>query len=401
MAKGHARPRGKGKWQLEVDLGQLFDPQTGRKRRNKKYKTITAKGQRDADTQLARFVSELTGDNYFEGRKINFVDFVQQEWYPKFVDRQLAHTTKMTYMNYLEGRILPAFQYLNIDQVQSQHIIDFIHNLSEDGMRMDEKKGKLSNATIYYHYRILRSIFKYAVTCKVIQQSPVDGIEKPKVRKTKIEVFDDEEAAAVVKALNKELLHWRVAFKLAITTGMRRSELCGLDLDKHVDYENGIVRVSDALTYTKLEGYQIHDIKKGENSENEGKREIYLSSIVINDLKTLHDQRSKERELCDQLWRDGEHNLLLAHSDGTPYNPSSIITWWKRFLKRHKLRYITPHSLRHTSATLLINQGVHPKIISERLGHSDIKITMNTYGHALRKADRSATDKMDSIFSDE
>lgn len=109
-----------------------------------------------------------------------------------------------------------------------------------------------------------------------------------------------------------------------------------------------------------MEGYQIHDIKKGENSENEGKREIYLSSMVINDLKKLHDQRSKERELCDHLWRDGEHNLLLALSDGTPYNPPSIITWWKRFLKRHKLRYITPYSLRHTSATLLINQGVHP-----------------------------------------
>lgn len=67
--------------------------------------------------------------------------------------------------------------------------------------------------------------------------------------------------------------------------------------------------------------------------------------------------------------------------------------------KVRELRYIKPHALRHTSATILINQGVHPKTISERLGHSDIKITMNTYGHALRKADKAATDKFDSIFT--
>lgn len=399
MAKGHARHRGDNKWQLEVDLGSYIDLKTGKSKRDRRYETITAKGQREADTALAKFVADVTGDNYFEGKQINFVEFVNKEWFPKSADKQLAHTTRSTYINYLESRILPAFQYLRVDQVESRHIIDFLHNISEDGMRLDGKEGKLAGSTIFYHYRIIRDIFRYAVTSKVIEESPVDGINKPKVNKSKIDVYDDKEAAAVVRALDKELLHWRVVFKLAITTGMRRSELCGLDLDKHVDYDEGIVHVSEALTYTKQEGYQIHEIKKGENSEDEGKRDIYLSKIVVEDIKKIQKQKEKERADCDILWREGKHNLLLSHPDGEPYNPSSIRNWWMRFLKRHELRYINPHALRHTSATLLINQGVHPKIISERLGHSDIKITMNTYGHALKKADKAATDKMDSIFS--
>src|SRR5699024_5749168 len=75
--------------------------------------------------------------------------------------------------------------------------------------------------------------------------------------------------------------------------------------------------------------------------------------------------------------------------------------WWTRFIKRHKLKYINIHALRHTSATLLINQGVHAKIISERLGHSDIKTTMNIYGHALKQADEIATQKLDNaLFKD-
>ncbi|WP_242066164.1 site-specific integrase [Brevibacillus laterosporus] len=68
------------------------------------------------------------------------------------------------------------------------------------------------------------------------------------------------------------------------------------------------------------------------------------------------------------------------------------------FLKKHNLRYIRFHDLRHTSATILINQGVHAKIISERLGHASISTTMNIYGHALQSADKEASNKFESIF---
>ncbi len=73
-------------------------------------------------------------------------------------------------------------------------------------------------------------------------------------------------------------------------------------------------------------------------------------------------------------------------------------TWWRRFFKRTGYKYIRFHDLHHTAATLLINQGVHAKVISERLGHADIKTTMNIYGHYIKHADEEVADKLNQLF---
>lgn len=398
MARGHVRQRGKDTWQLEVDLGYYIDPKTGKKKRHKKYKTIKTKSQRQAELELARFVAEVTGEGYFEPEKMNFVDFVQKEWWPKWVEKNLAHTTQDVYRRYLDARILPAFQFLRMDQVRPMHIMDFLDNLSEEGLRLDKEKGKLSGATIEYHHRILKSIFRFAVKMQIIKDNPMDGIDKPKFENKKIEVYTQEEASALLECLEEEPLHWRIIIKLAITAGLRRSELLGLEF-KHFDLENRVLHVEQAVTYTKEEGYKVHPIKKGESRARQ--RDIVISEFIISDIKKLQLERKKERLAnADRLWEGGKYNFLLCDEIGKPYNPRTIQRWWERFIKRHNLKYINIHALRHTSATLLINAGVHAKIISERLGHADITTTMNIYGHALRQADAKATEVLDqTLFS--
>ncbi|REJ29253.1 site-specific integrase [Caldibacillus debilis] len=394
MAKGYARPRGNGKWQLEVNLGSYVDPKTGKRKRIRKFKEISAKNQRQADLELAKFVAEITGNNYFEPEKINFVEFVQKEWLP-VAEKRLSHTTLTTHIRYLNLRILPAFQYLRLDQIKPKHIIDFLRNLEEEGMRADGKGGKLSSSTIFYHYRILNNIFNYAKEIKLIKESPLEGVKKPKVEYKDIEVYSPEEAARLIKCLETEPLHWQVIIKLAVTTGMRRSELLGLEF-KHIDLDNRIVHIRQALTYSKHSGYQIHEIKKGSRSARI--RDVVISEALVDPIKRLYSQRETERDNSSTLWMDGKYNFVLAHEDGKPYNPYSLQNWWKRFIKRHGLKYINFHALRHTSATLLINEGVHAKVISERLGHSDIKTTMNVYGHVFKKADELAATKLDEVL---
>lgn len=172
--KGHARPRGNGKWQLEVDLGKKLYG----KGRNRKYKTITAKSEKEANIELARFIAEITDKNYVEPQNMSFVGFVKNVWIPKCAKKRLADTTYATHIEYLELRILPAFQNFNLDEIQPIHIIDFMDNLEEDGMRMDKfkdkkkqeenKNKKLSSSTIFYHYRILNNIFNFAVEIKAL-----------------------------------------------------------------------------------------------------------------------------------------------------------------------------------------------------------------------------------------
>lgn len=395
MAKGHARHRGGNRWQLEVDLGSYVDPETGKRKRNRKYKTIRAKGQREANLELARFVAKVSDDNYYEPEKVNFVDFVKNDWLPIAKDR-LSHTTLEVYLTHLNLRILPAFQRLRIDQVRPKHIIDFLRNLKEDGMRMDGKPGKLSHATIRNNHRTLNNIFNYAKEIKLIKESPLEGVQPPREEHKEIEVYTLEETIKLLTALEKEtdVPHWQIIIKLAITTGMRRSELFGLEF-KHIDLDSKTIKIEQALTYTTNQGYQVHPIKKAGKVIS---RIVSLSSNLVNPIKKLKLIRKKERLASHKLWKDGKYNFLLADQNGKPYNPWSMQNWWRRFIKRHGLRYVNIHALRHTSATLLINEGVHPKIISERLGHSNIDTTMDIYGHALREADEMSTKLLDEAL---
>lgn len=407
MAKGYMRQRGKDKWQLEVDLGSYVDPETKQTKRYKKYKTVKAKGSREAENLLIKFVAEVRDDEYYEPEKINFFDFVQNEWLPKHAKRHLSSTTLSTHITYLELRILPAFKFLRLDQIKPKHIIDFLDNLQDEGMRLDKfkdeekqeenKKKKLASSTVFYHYRILNNIFNFAKELRLIKQSPLEGIKKPKVEYKESEVYTVEEASLLIKALEEETLvpHWQIIVKLAITTGMRRSELFGLEF-KHFDFEKGILSIKQALTYSKYDGYSIHEIKKGNRSAR--KREVYVSDSILTQVKQLELQRKKERLASEQVWEDGKYNFLLCDETGKPFNPASMKNWWTRFLRRHNLKYINIHALRHTSATLLINEGVHAKIISQRLGHSDISTTMNIYGHAIEEADKLATEKLDTAL---
>jgi len=398
MAKGYCRKRGKNKWQLEVDLGSYIDPETGKKKRHRKYKTITTKSPRQAELELARFVAEVTSNDYYEPEKMNFVDFVNKEWLPKHAKKHLSHTTLSTHIRYLDLRILPAFQYLRLDQIKPKHIIDFLNNLEEKGMRLDGKEGKLSRSTIYYHYRILNGIFNFAVKLRLISKNPCKEIDKPKIETKEVEVYDLEESAKLLECLEKEthVPHWQIIIKLAITTGMRRSELFGLEF-KHVDYENNIVHVRQAVTFSKEQGIQVHEIKKGNGIAR--KRNIVISDSLVNQIKKLELARKKERLAAKELWKDGKHNFIVCDETGKPYNPTSIQRWWERFIKRHNLKYVNLHALRHTSATLLINEGIHAKIISTRLGHSDIRTTMNIYGHALQTADEIAAKKLEDALT--
>lgn len=382
---------------MEVDIGRKI----GGKGRNKRYKTITAKNEDEAKAKLAVFVDETRKSGYFEPEKISLVDFINEHWVTKCGMRRLSHTTFSNYVHRLETRILPAFQHFQLDEIQPIHIIEFLEELEKDGARSDGKKGKLASSTIFYYYRILNHIFNFAVEIKFLKESPLKGVEKPKVTYKKSDVYDVDEAVELLECLDTETdyPHWVLAIKLAITTGMRRSEIFGLEF-KHInlDGEEPILTVKQALTHSKQFGYRIDRIKKANDEYDE--REIVLSEELVKPIKDMKLVRREEQLAMKKKdrWMEGKYDLVFCHEDGHPYFPNSLRTWWVKFIERHNLKYINIHALRHTSAALLINEDVHPKVISERLGHSDIKTTMNIYGHVFRKADKAATQKMDDIL---
>ncbi|MCM3079576.1 site-specific integrase [Brevibacillus invocatus] len=378
--------RGENSWLLVVEAG--YDSNG---KRIKKTKTVKGMGKREAEKELAKFVTEVEAGQYIAPEKMTFTAFVG-EWREKYAKSELSAKTLENYLIQINNRLIPEFGHLRLDQIKPLHIVTFLRNLQQDGGRKDGKEGKLSSGMIEYVHRVLKNVFNRAVDWKVIKTSPMEGLKKPKVEQAEMSVYDEEEVQRLFLALEKEKIMWRVMITLALTTGLRRGELLGLEW-KHIDLETGTIDVKQSLSFVKEIGYQIKE-PKTKNSV----RKVAMPPSVIHEVKALKMQSAKERMHSGNLWEGGEHFFVFSSWNGKPLYPSSVKTWWSRFIKRNALRYIRFHDLRHTSATLLINKGVHAKIISERLGHANILTTMNIYGHALRSADQEAAKHFDSLF---
>ncbi|WP_255283607.1 site-specific integrase [Priestia megaterium] len=378
--------RGKNSYRLVVSIG--FDSKGKRVRRTK---TVKALNMREAKKLAAQFEVEVYSGEYIAPEKMLFTAFVE-EWKNKYAEEHLSPNTLATYMVHLKNRIIPFFGEMRLEKIKPLHILDFLKSLEKEGLRKDGKKGSLSSSTIEYNHRILKNILNRAVEWKLIQNNPMENIKKPKRTQKETSVYDNHEAELLIESLNEEEDMWCIMIKLAITTGLRRGELLGLEW-RYVDLDKGTIQVKQAITYVNKQ----HIIREPKTKNSI--RTVTLPEVLVNELKKYKSVWNKKRLKANELWEGGEYQFLFTGWNGKPIHPSSVTTWWRRFVKRNDLRYIRFHDLRHTSATLLINKGVHAKIISTRLGHADIRTTMNIYGHALQEADREAANHFEDLFN--
>lgn len=379
---GSIVPLGNGKYKLVVELPTTLRPD-GTRKRNRKTKTVKASGQREADKMLTKFVSEVLSDDYLEPTKIMFVNFVFDQWWQNFAENHYEDKTLEVYESHLRLRIVPAFQHFRLNQIKTIHLVQFFRNLSEPGMKADG--GKLSSETIAIHHRILRSIFKVAVEWKLIKDNPMDGVKKPKIINKEVEVYTEEEIKKIFDKLQYESIKWQLLVQCTFTGAFRRGEVIGLE-DKHINAEKGVIHVRQSITNTKKRGLRVKDLKHTKH-----RRDLHMPEQLISDLKRLGEYKKEERRETEEVWQPGTV-FLFSDETGKPLAPHTVTTWWRRFTKKHNIRHIPFHGIRHTSATLMIAKNVHTKTISARLGHSDVKVTLNTYGHALEEADKAAAE---------
>lgn len=378
--------RGENSWFLTVNMGKDINGKYIRR-----TKTVHCRTKKEAESEYAKFRQEVEAGEYIAPQKMTFAAFVH-EWKEKYARKHLERATLYTYTNYLNNRILPVFGQIKLEDIKPLHIINFLDSLGRDSARKDGKSGGLSSGSIQYHHRILKNILSRAVEWRIIKSNPAAQVKKPKVTYKEIVPYNEAEVQLLLKALQKEPYHWRMTITLALTTGLRRGELLGLEW-KHIDLESGTIDVSQSLTLA-LKGEVIVKEPKTKNS----KRMVALPPSVLAELKDYYLYRQEEFSKLGNVRNDTGYQFVFSHPDGSAFHHERPYLWFRNFLKKNGLRYIRFHDLRHTSATLLINQGVHAKIISERLGHGSITTTMNIYGHALRSADQAAADKFEILF---
>lgn len=385
------RKRSENTYQFTVSTGKASTNDYGRK-----YKTYTVTRkytpkqlEEHLKHEYLKFKQEVLSGEYITPEKMTFTAFVE-EWKSKFAENELSETTYVAHISRLDNHILPVIGHLTIESIRPMLLDSLLSNLT----RKDGSEKPLSNSSKEDVYKTLKSIFGFATKRRVIKTDPMDGISKPKNKneaKRIVNVYEPEEVTALFKAVEDEPYHWLIFITLALTGGLRRGELLGLEWSS-IDFENS--RIDITQTIVKGRNGPLIKSPKTETSN----RLVSLPASVMNELKRYRVYWLEEKLRMGDKRIERNREWLFCNEDGTHFFPDTPGTWWRRFAERTKFRYIRLHDWRHTSATLLIAQGVHAKVISERLGHSNIKITMDTYGHALRSADQAAADTFESLF---
>lgn len=381
---GSVEKRGKESWRLVASGGRGPDG-----KRIKHTRSIKAKSKREAEKELAKFVAEIERGSYIEPSKITLIEF-SSRWLKDYGEKSLSPTTLKRYREYLESRILPALGHFKLEQVKPLHLLEFYNNLQEDGIRADGKAGGLSEQTVLHHHRLLSAMFQDAVEWQLLSMNPATNVKPPKVKKKKMDYYDEEETKQLLGRVQIEQPKYKLLINLAISTGLRKGELLGLEWS-HVDFDKKLIHIVQSSLYVSGKGI-ITKSPKNESS----KRSISLPAQILLLLKEYKSHQNEQRLQVGAQWKNS--NRLFTTWDGAPIHPSTINNWFRKFIKRNNLKPIPFHGLRHTAATLLIGKGVHVKTISNRLGHTNISTTMDIYGHALKSSDQGAADKLNDIF---
>ncbi len=313
--------------------------------------------------------------------KIKLSDFC--DIYLEMQKKILSPITYYQYQNIINNYIIPALGHLKLVDITPLHIQKFVNALSEHKASYHTKSVYLSSATIKRYYIVLQSVFKFACKKGILDFNPtsLNNIDMPKVLPTHTDILDENGISVLLNCIEKEPFEYKMLIHIALCTGCRRAELAALQWSDILWDKKQIV-ISKSV-------YQING-KKGIKTPKtvSSNRTIAIPDYVVQMLKQ-YKKYQIEQQLRTQI--PNQYNMLFMDKKGDYIPPIAITIWFQNFLKKYHLPHIKFHSLRHTSASLLLSNGVNIKTVSNRLGHTNLSTT-NRYLHALAETDISAAE---------
>jgi integrase len=372
MAQGQLIERGEDRWLVRVYAGR-----DSRGRRN--YVNQTVRGsKKEAQRVLTKLLGARDSGTLVRASRETVRAYLER-WLDTWAKPRLRIRTHQSYRWLMERYVLPVLGDLRLSQLTPADIQHLYNRMAEGG---------LSTRTIRYTHSVLRSALVQAVRVNLIVRNPADLTEPPRLVRREMKALGPVEAAAFLKAARDD--RWYAFWLLLLTSGLRPGEALGL---KWSDLDGSRIRVQRVLVPGSRGRWRLEEPKTAKS-----RRVVALPESVARGLQAHRRQQAEERLRAGELYQD--HGLVFATSTGTPPNYRGLVlSHFDPILKRAGLPPHRPYDLRHSAATLLLAMGEHPKVVSERLGHSSVTITLDTYSHVLPDMQERAAARLDALLS--
>jgi len=359
------------RWEVRIEPGR----DASGKRRYMQVTTPKDKNTKAEANRIGRrIVNELEAGTYVEPTNITFGEYMRSH----HVEHARHHTAARVHESsgyLLEAHIIPALGAIKLSQLRPADLQRYYAAQLDSG---------LAPSSVRKDHNAIHSALKHAVMMRMLATNPADFVTPPRVTRTEMKFLDEKESAAMLRAAEGTSLH--VALLLAVGTGMRRGEMLGLRWSD-VDLDGAALTVNQTLQ----EAYGEIILKEPKTTRS--RRRITLPGVVVDALRVHRAEQAKKTLAREPGFV--ESDLVLAAPGGGPWWPSNFDRVWRRFKTKQALK-IRFHDLRHTHATQLLCAGVNVKVISERLGHASISITLDTYSHVMPGMQEEAAEKIDA-----
>ena len=381
--RGNIRQRAKGSWTLTIELPG--DPVT--RTRRQLYETIKGT-KRDALKRLAELQVQIDQGGFQKPSRMNLGDFLQQ-WLHNYAATNVRPRTLGGYQGIVHAHLIPKLGSTLLAELQPSHLQHYYSEALENG-RLDGKEGGLSPRSVLHHHRVLSEALGHAVKWGLIGRNVAQTVDPPSPRRSEMAILDTAAIRKLLGAAQGAVYYPMI--HLALYTGLRRSEFLRL---RWADVNLDMATLSVVQVMHKLrDGRIIFQ----EPKSAKGRRLVSLGPAAVLALRAHREHQGADLATLGVGLSDDV--LVFSHLDGSPYLPDSVSHAFTKIARSAGLKGVRLHDLRHAHASLMLRQGVHPKIVQERLGHSSIAITLDTYSHVTPGLQEAAALKFDEELAE-
>ncbi len=379
--RGTVIKRSTNSYSLKVSLG--LDPTT--KRYKQHWETVKGT-KKDAEKRLAELLHQLDTGSYMKPGKTTLGEFLER-WLADYVKPNLSPRTTEGYEHIIRQHIAPALGNTILTALKPEHLQRYYAEKQSTGRR--DGKGGLSGKTVRHHHITLHGALQSAVKWGLIARNPADAVSPPRFQRKELHTMTESDIQSLLDAVRNT--PYFAIYHLALYTGMRRSEILAL---KWTDIDLILCQLSVTRTLHHLRDetfvFRLPKTAKG-------RRNIALSPSTALVLREHRMKQEFEHKMLGISLRDDA--LLFSHVDGTPLLPDTITRYWIKTVRKLGLKGIHLHDCRHSHASLLLKQNVHPLVVSQRLGHANIQTTLDVYSHVMPGLQEAAALKFDELVT--